>query len=292
MRLTHNDRKAIIIIAGALLLLNVGLWIFKPNTPLSPSSRPPSRGEAPLPIEGKGMGNGVLSSSLFRFDPNTADSATFVRLGLSPRVARAIIHYRAAGGVFRKPQDFARIYTLSDTDFRRLLPYIYIKGNKTTSSTHPVYEEKKEDFSPTEREQKSSLFPSKLKDGESLSLNTSDTAELKRIPGIGSYYSAKIVRYRERLGGFVSLSQLAEIEGLPENIARWFTLDKTEIRKLPINTSTFGQLLRHPYLNFEQVRAIMNYRKAYGALRSLSDLKTYTAFSDSDFLRLQPYVAF
>ena len=291
MRLTRNERKAIIIIAGALLLLNIAVWIFRTKTP-SPIPFPSmERGASPL--EGgreEGLdGDGV---SLFRFDPNTADSATFVRLGLSPRVARAIIHYRAAGGVFRKPQDFARIYTLSDTDFRRLLPYIYIKGNKTTSSAHPVYEEKKEDFSPTERERNSSLFPSKLKDGESLSLNTSDTAELKRIPGIGSYYSAKIVRYRERLGGFVSLSQLAEIEGLPENIARWFTLDKTEIRKLPINTSTFGQLLRHPYLNFEQVRAIMNYRKAYGALRSLSDLKTYTAFSDSDFLRLQPYVAF
>ena len=90
----------------------------------------------------------------------------------------------------------------------------------------------------------------------------------------------------------MSLSQLAEIEGIPADIMRWFTLDKTEIRKLPINTGNFGQLLRHPYLNYEQVRAIMNYRKTYGALRDLSDLKTYTAFSDSDFLRLKPYVAF
>ena len=289
MRLTRNERKAIIIIAGALLLLNIGVWIFRTKT----SSPFPSMGRGASPLEGgreEGLDGDVVS--LFRFDPNTADSATFVRLGLSPRVARAIIHYRAAGGIFRKPQDFARIYTLSDEDFHRLLPSIYIKESKAAKTqTLSLYEEEN-NFSPTETERKGSLFPSKLHSGETVALSTADTAELKRIPGIGSHYSAKIVRYRERLGGFVSLSQLAEIEGLPENIARWFTLGETEIRKLPINTSTFGQLLRHPYLNFEQVQAIMNYRKAYGALHSLSDLRTYTAFTDSDFQRLQPYVAF
>lgn len=284
MRLTHNDRKAIIIIAGALLLLNVALWIFR--TPSKTHQTP-----SPLPLKGESSYQ-PASSTPFPFDPNTADSATFVELGLTPRVARAIVHYRAAGGIFRKPQDFARIYSLSDKDFRRLLPYIYIKeSNSTKQETHPT----------------DTLLTPPIKGGEegtagrrsfgklesfTLSLSSADTAELRRIPGIGSYYSAKIVKYRERLGGFVSLSQLAEIEGLPENIAQWFTLGDTQIRKLPINTGNFGQLLRHPYLNFEQVRAIMNYRKAYGALHSLSDLKAYSAFTDSDFQRLKPYVAF
>ena len=145
MRLTRNERKAIIIIAGALLLLNIGVWIFRTKTP----SPIPSMGRGASPLEeGREEGLDGAGVSLFRFDPNTADSATFVRLGLSPRVARAIIHYRAAGGIFRKPQDFARIYTLSDEDFHRLLPYIYIKGEKTAKTqTLSLYEEEK-NFSP------------------------------------------------------------------------------------------------------------------------------------------------
>ena len=291
MRLTRNDRKAIIIIVGALLLLNVGVWIFRTPSqhPMKGESKQQDTASTPNPT-GERSGGG--SSGLFRFDPNTADSATFVELGLRPRVARAIIHYRRAGGIFRKPQDLARIYTLSDSDYRRLLPYIYIKGKTTTTTPLPSTYTYKEETLAKEQEQKGGTYPSKLHRGETVALNTSDTTELRRIPGIGQYYSAKIVRYRERLGGFVSLSQLAEIEGIPADIMRWFTLDKTEIRKLPINTGNFGQLLRHPYLNYEQVSAIMNYRKTYGALRDLSDLKTYTAFSDSDFLRLKPYVAF
>lgn len=298
MRLTHKDRKAIIIIAGALLLLNIGVWIFQ-SPPLHPRKDGRIEGlkdgrieelmSTPHPASEE---NGGGSSEPFPFDPNTADSATFVELGLRPRVAHAIIRYRAAGGTFRRPQDFARIYTLSDEDFRRLLPYIYIKEKgaaKPTAISSSLYERR--DF-PAESKQNGGLYPTKLHAGETVPLSTADTSDLKRIPGIGSYYSAKIVRYRERLGGFVSLGQLAEIEGLPENIARWVTLGKTEIRKLPINTGTFGQLLRHPYLNYEQVSAIINYRKAYGALRDLTDLKTSTAFSDSDFQRLQPYVAF
>ena len=291
MRLTRNDRKAIIIIAGALLLLNVGLWIIRPSSPLPVEKESGPQDTAPTPRSEKEEAVGK-SAELFTFDPNTADSATFVELGLSPRVARAIIHYRMAGGVFRTPQDFARIYTLSDKDFRRLLPYIYIKGQQTTKHLHPSPSPYGGRTLSEEGVRKGSPFPSKLHPGETVDINAADTTELKMIPGIGSYYSAKIVRYRERLGGFVNLDQLSEIEGLPEDIARWLTIGIPAIQRLPINSANFGQLLRHPYLNFEHVRAIMDYRKAYGAIRSFADLKTYPAFRDSDFTKLRPYLSF
>ena len=60
------------------------------------------------------------------FDPNTADSAMFCRLGLPPFLAKRIISYRAKGGVFRKADDFARIYGLSAEQFKVLSPYIHI----------------------------------------------------------------------------------------------------------------------------------------------------------------------
>ena len=225
MRLTRNDRKAIIIIVGALLLLNIGVWVHK-----------------------RAKVKEFESSKVQEFESKTQNST-------SPKTHRSPYKYKYAKKERQHVSQFA-------------------DRRADTLQRYPKY------------------TPFKLQAGQTIPLASADTAELKRIPGIGSYYSAKIVRYRERLGGFVSLSQLTEIEGLPEGIARWFTLSASEIRKLPINTGTFGQLLRHPYLNFEQVRAIMNYRKAYGTLRSLDDLKTYSAFTDSDFLRLKPYVAF
>ena len=73
----------------------------------------------------------VHAARLFRFNPNTADSATFVMLGLRPRQAMAIIHYRNAGGRFRKKEDFKRIYTISEGDYDRLFPYMELPQGKS-----------------------------------------------------------------------------------------------------------------------------------------------------------------
>lgn len=308
MPFTRNDRKAALIIAGLLLLLNLGLWLFRDSgQPASPVS---DKDSVVITNGQRSMVNGQRSmvKSQFPFDPNTADSATFVALGLAPRVAKAIIHYRAAGGVFRTPDDLARIYTLPDSDFRRLRPYIKIR----TSGNHRNPNAQWSTFNALRNGQSAPRnqngFGAQSANGQRSMLNaqrsmfntqrfpivlsSADTTELKRIPGIGSYYSAKIVRYRERLGGFVSLSQLSEIHGLPGGLERWLVLGDSTVRRLPVNSATFGQLLRHPYLNFEQVSAIMNYRKSYGPLRDLTDLATYSAFSDTDFARLRPYIAF
>ena len=318
MKIGRQERIGIIVIAGALLLLNVGLWLFRPSpTPNSAlrAPQPPKGEKPPYPLKGRKISN-LKSQSPHPFDPNTADSATFVELGLRPRVARAIVNYRRAGGIFRRPEDFARIYTLSDSDYRRLLPYIYIKHKapRPTKGEEKGYRLEVSGYRSHVRKPKSEpqacqsnlsrrrvrepqACPSnnkgiKLHAGETIDLSSADTTQLKKIPGIGSYYAGKIVRYRSRLGGFVSLSQLKEISGLPEDIAAWVTLDNTPVTQLHINQLTFGELLKHPYLNFEQVRAIIDHRRHYGPVSSFSDLQTYPAFSAADFERLKPYIAF
>ena len=291
MRLTHKDRKAIMIIAGALLLLNVGVWICRPRSPLPLKGENVRQGTTPTPSSTREK-TGTELAEPFPFDPNTADSATFAKLGLKPKVIQNILHYREANLRFYKPQDFARIYTLSDKDFRRLLPYIYIKGQQTTKPLHQSTYHYEGGALSEEGVQKNAPFPSKLHPGQTLDINAADTTELRKIPGVGQYYAAKIVKYRSRLGGFTSTAQLREIKGLPDDIGRWVTIGKEPVSKLAVNQLTFGQLLRHPYLNFEQVRAIMDHRKHTGPIHSLGDLRTYPAFSDSDFRRLQPYIAF
>ena len=85
-------------------------------------------------------------------------------------------------------------------------------------------------------------YPVKLKPTERVALNSADTALLKRVPGIGSYYARRIVNYRRQLGGYVSVSQLAEIEGMPAEAMAYFTVDASHIQRLRINELTLAQL--------------------------------------------------
>lgn len=293
MKLSRIQRIALGIIVLAIVVANIGIFLYResPKKASAPEGLPPSLKTKPADAPQAG-------ARPFPFDPNTADSASFVALGLRPGTARAIIHYRRAGGRFREPDDFSRIYTLSRQDFARLRPYIRISPRYSIqdSGRPPLAHYQ---TPPSPRPKADSQYPHsetryirKLKPGERVCLSTADTTDLERIPGIGPYYAAKIIRYRERMGGFVSADQLKEIYGLPDDICRWVSVGNPEINKLRINSMTFGQLLRHPYLNFEQVRAILNHRQLYGPLRSLQDLHTYQAFSEADLQRLSPYVAF
>ena len=127
----------------------------------------------------------------------------------------------------------------------------------------------------------------------SRSLNAADSAELLRVPGVGPYFARRIVRYRQRLGGFVSPEQLREIPNLPDSVQTWFRVTAEKARRpLRLNTATFRELLRHPYLNYEQVKAIVNYRERQGALQTLQELSLSEAFSAADLERLTPYVSF
>lgn len=220
----------------------------------------------------------------FPFDPNTADSVTFLRLGLKPWQAHNALQYRRHGGRWRKPEAFLKLYGLSAQQGSELLPYIRIQKN----AEEALWEEQRR-----RRDSLRATYPQKYAPGTTIPLNTADTTALKRIPGIGSYYAGKIVRYRERLGGFVSRQQLREIEGLPDGIEAWFSIeDAPSPVKLRINRADFKTLVRHPYLSYEQVKVILDYIRLRGPLKSLDELRLSKEFTGKDFERLRPYVDF
>ena len=161
---------------------------------------------------------------------------------------------------------------------------IYIQKNEEEL----LWEEQK-----NRRDSLRATLPQKYSPGTVISLNVADTTMLKRIPGIGSYYAGKIVRYRERLGGFVNVTQLKEIDGLPPHIEDWFKVDEAVItERLRINHADFKALVRHPYLNYEQVKVITNYIRLHGPLKGFEDLRLSKEFSEKDFERLRPYIDF
>ena len=217
----------------------------------------------------------------FPFDPNTADSTQLLRLGLQPWQVRSIYRYRARGGVFRSKRDFAQLYGLTKKDYLRLEPYIRISDDYQPASTL---------FSKEERD--TLRYPAKLKDGDHVVLNTADTTQLKKVPGIGSYYAKEIIRHGKWIGGYVSVDQLDEIEGFPPTAKKYFVVSHPTPQRLNINKLTLQQLRRHPYINYYQAKAIVDYRRLYGDIKSLQDLRFSKAFPEDAIQHLEPYVEY
>lgn len=221
----------------------------------------------------------------FPFDPNTADARQLSRLGLKDWQIRNLLKYREAGGEFRKPSDFARLYGLSKKDYERLLPYIQI--NEYYHEAHIAYKSPHEEF-----HRDTTLYPIKLVPGQTVMLNNADTAALRHVPGIGSGYARRIVNYRQRLGGFCRVEQLREIDGFPESALPYFDLGDVNLRKLDINRLTLQQLKAHPYIGFYRAKAITDYRRLHGPLQSLQQLRLLKEFSAADIQRLEPYIQY
>lgn len=223
-------------------------------------------------------------AELFPFDPNTADSTQLLRLGLQPWQVRNIYKYRAKGGVYRQPSDFARLYGLTVKQYKALEPYIQISSDYAPSAS--LVPEREEYVRDTVR------YPVKLQPTEHLVLNGADTAALKKVPGIGSGFARRIVRYGEQLGGYYSVDQLREIEGFPEDALSYFVVQNPQVRKLNVNKLTLNQLRQHPYLNFFQAQAIVDYRRLKGPLKDLNDLRLVKDFTPEAIERLRPYVEY
>ncbi|MDR0845768.1 MAG: helix-hairpin-helix domain-containing protein [Tannerella sp.] len=132
--------------------------------------------------------------------------------------------------------------------------------------------------------------------GVVVELNTADTTILKKVPGIGSSFAGRIIKYRELLGGYYDVTQLSEVYGIDEekynSLAPWFTADASLIRKLPVNVLPQDSLRRHPYLDYRQARAIEQLRRQKKGLSGWENLQLLNEFTENDQKRLLPYLSF
>ena len=317
-----SDRKGILVALVIAALAVVGIWLVGRGNSVTGGGDNQEEGQKEEETGDNGASAYYATQErevvLAPFDPNLADSTQLLALGLQPWQVRNIYRYRAKGGVFREPEDFARVYGLTVKQYRELEPYIRISpdyrpaadvyakrhqrpnGNYHPSSRSmarggaaadvPSWEQKKEGTPAFTRD--TVRFPVKLKAGERIDLNTADTTSLKKVPGIGSYYARKVVAYRERLGGFFSADQLFEIEGFPEEAADFFAINPSGIRKLNLNRLSLAQLRQHPYINFYMAKAITDRRRLKGPLHSLDELSLLPDFTPEVVSRLAPYVEF
>lgn len=218
---------------------------------------------------------------LFPFDPNTANEAELRTLGLPENVARAILRFREKGGKYRKKEDLQKIYTLSDTQYRRIEPYITIEE---TTSPPPSY-------TTAER-------PASYEKSESVvvDINQATQEEWQKLRGIGPGYSGRIIKRRDELGGFSSVEQVAETWGLPDSVFQSIRLQlrpSPVLRTIPINAATAEVLAAHPYIRQRRIaEAIVSYRNNHGPFRSADDLRKLQVLKPETVEKLLPYITF
>lgn len=226
----------------------------------------------------------TVSIKLTFFDPNKAEAEQLLTLGLSKKVVRNIEKYREKGGQFRRPQDLKKIYGMTEADFVRLEPYIQLTDSKAKSWD--------EETTATEFQK---TPPVAVNEQVSIDINRSTAEDWQQLYGIGTVLSGRIIKFRDLLGGFHSVDQVAETYGLPDSTFQSIReqLQHSPIKKpLNINKMTEEDLKSHPYIKWQQARVIVAYREEHGPFREQADLKQVLALDEAFINRISPYLNF
>ena len=222
--------------------------------------------------------------SLFAFDPNTATATDWQRLGIRDKTIQTIQKYIAKGGHFYKPEDLKKIYGLRENEVARLLPYVQINhaGKQDYSKDKP---------NEATAHQAGESLTAKAK---TIDINLSDTAAFVSLPGIGSRLAARIVNFRDKLGGFYKVEQVGETYGVPDStfqkIKPFLFVTQAGLHKKKINTATVEEL-KSPYIPYNVANAIVQYRMHNGIFKSVEEIRKIPLIDEALYVKIAPYLS-
>lgn len=215
------------------------------------------------------------NAQFFEFDPNIAGSDEWRKLGVKESVVHTILKYREKGGRFREAEDLRKIFGLPHGLCERLIPYVRISESSTSASENSKYRGAKRQI-------------------VELNVNTASLEEWKQLEGIGDGYATRIIKYREKLGGFYSVHQVSETYGLPDSV---FQKIKPKLvcsgaiqRYLDLNHSEVEELKIHPYIHINLAKSIVMFRNQHGPFQSVADIQKIATIDHTLFQKILPYL--
>lgn len=214
-----------------------------------------------------------------KFDPNTITKEELLSFGLPEKIVDRMIKFRNAGGKFRSPEDVKKVYGMKEEWVTQLLSWIEIIKPKKIDPEKINFRKKK----------------TPKKENPITDINQASFEDWQKLSGIGPYYADKIMGYREKLGGFVSVDQILETNGLPDSVKQSIlpALRPSDIfRKIKINSATTKEMAIHPYITWKEANAIFKYRKNHGSFESRMDLEKVVALKPELIDRIFPYLDF
>ncbi len=237
------------------------------------------------PSKGSYYANQYAKTELFYFDPNTLPADGWKKLGLRDRTIQTIQNYLAKGGHFNRPEDLQKIYGLRKDEYSRLMPFIKIELKPESKELVSTF------ANSTEPETVISKYPTRY---FAIEINSADTTAFIALPGIGSKLAARIVNFRDKLGGFYSVEQIAETFGLPDStfqkLKPYLKLENMVLKKININTASVDELKAHPYIKFSLANPIVAYRNEHGPFFKIEDIKKVMAVSEQIYQKISPYL--
>lgn len=221
----------------------------------------------------------------FPFDPMTVTADSLVLLGVKPWIATRIIKYRNSGGQFRRKEDFDRIYGLREAD-KELLQH-----NARFSRSIPALEFNRSNL-PDETARR---MPVASKNVRILSLNHADSAAWERLPDIGPVLASRIVKYRNKLGGFVRREQLLEVFGLDTavymKIAPQLEMSSSPNQLLDWINADRETLGKHPYIGRYIASKIIRYREQNKHVPERMSPEKWLFLDSLKLEKLKPYLS-
>ncbi|MFN0050098.1 MAG: helix-hairpin-helix domain-containing protein [Cytophagales bacterium] len=229
---------------------------------------------------------------LFHFNPNTISENDLISLGLKQYLAERIVKYRTKGGKFKVKADLKKMYGLPETKYAELEPFIDLPAIIAFENTKK--EAKSDDFKSKYPQNYPEKSPKIFKKQD---LNLADTIALEKVYGVGLKLASRIIKYREKLGGFLSFYQLKEVWGLDsttiKEIEKKFLIEEGfQAEKINVNTDDFQLLKSHPYIGFTKAKLILNYRKMHGTYYGIDQLKQIQTISVEEIEKMKPYLEF
>lgn len=294
-----SDRRAIVAL-GCVAVFAIGVLVVVERRRPSPQPSPYMErvtmqgiGNEPdgLPVGGESEGemSARQRGSSCSFDPNTVDSLTLIGFGLKDWKVRNFLHYRAAGKVFRSAEEMGKTYGWTEEDVERVRGYVRVGKEYEKKDLKKWETREKMEGSEDRQTYTSNKFQTLTK----VDVNTADTALLRRVPGIGGKICEAIVAYRKKLGGFYSVEQLRELKIVSPELLEWFEVSPSpDIQRLNINKASFQVLNSHPYISYEQTKALLQYIRLYGKVKDEQALLETGLFTKEEVERLKPYLAF
>ncbi|MET3874659.1 helix-hairpin-helix domain-containing protein [Chitinophaga sp. OAE865] len=260
-------------------------------------------------------------AGLCYFDPNTLPVAGWQQLGVSERTAATIRKYLASGGRFRKPADLGKIYGLPPALCTQLMPYVRIEGKEDTGVSGRYdrpdryyaghYGGGREDSSrrysgdySNNYQDSSHRYPRndtisftryrKKAPAAPIDINLADSTAWQSLPGIGPGFARRIIAFRDRLGGFYSVEQVAECYGLPDStfqkIQPFLQIGSSSLKKLDLNLTDEKSLAAHPYIRYKLARLIVQYRSSHAGFRAVSDLRNLPLVDEIIYRKIEHYI--
>jgi DNA uptake protein ComE-like DNA-binding protein len=88
------------------------------------------------------------------------------------------------------------------------------------------------------------------------------------------------------------VDQLDEIPDFPQEAKQYFVISSPNPRRLNVNRLSLNELKRHPYINYYQAKAIVDYRRLHGRIENLRQLSLSKDFPPDAIRRLEPYIEY